>query len=69
MVLPSSNSLKVVELVEKELEKNLWRLYGKCLEANNYKTRKPYKNSHQYILLLIMSYHCMLLSCHVRVSE
>ena len=69
MVLPASNSLKVLELVENELEKTssectrqycfldpiLSRLKENVLEANNQKVRKPYKILHQHIFCLIMS--------------
>ena len=70
MVISVSNSLKVLELVENDLEKiflqkyltlllfasNLWKLKVNILEANNLKIRKLCKNPHQYILLLIMSH-------------
>lgn len=63
MMLPPSNSLKVLEMVKNKLEKifnniffasDLSRLKLNVLEANNYKNYKTirlYKNPNLYILL------------------
>ena len=67
MLLPASNLLNVLGLLEKEnfLQKylamlfftsDLGRLKVNVLEANSWKTRRLYQNPYQYILLLIMNH-------------